>query len=154
MKIKNQLLIVIIYLTCFFYGCKTVEQLRDIIFVNVVVQGSITLLNSDGDEIDFSGLFVNPSVEIAVGKAGNTGDIYLLEIDEDGDFLTQQTLWWFEIYREQGIKAVAYMLSVPDEYTQIYGIDKLTWAELFSKVDFGDEYTWEAELNPILQLKE
>ncbi len=72
-------------------------------------------------------------------------------IDETGSFHTEQVI--LKVYKEQPVEAIAYAIEVPDTYTQIRGVGKLTWAELSSKVDFGEIWSISFVLNPVLQLK-
>ena len=157
MKRQITLLILILFINSFFYGCEDwfkEDEKENYIPVGIMVKGKLTLKNSDGDVINFPEPFEYRAIEIDLGKAGMMGNKFLAHIDYGGNFSTKE-LMSFKIYKEQPIKAVAYAKSVPDTYTQIYGVAELTWAELWYQVDgFDDYYTWCAELYPVLQLKE
>ena len=154
MKRKIQIIILISFIGCFFYGCEDWfkdEEVEEYITVIVRVKGKLTLKNSDGDVINLPESFDYGTIQIEIGKAGNLGNRFMEYIDETGSFHTEQVI--LKVYKEQPVEAIAYAIEVPDTYTQIRGVGKLTWAELSSKVDFGESYTMCFYCNPILQLK-
>lgn len=154
MKRKIQIIILISFIGCFFYGCEDwfkAAEGEEYINVSVSVYGTLILKNSDGDVINFPESFEYGAIQIEIGKAGNLGNRFIKYINETGSFQTEQV--FLKVYKEQPVEAIAYAIEVPDTYTQIRGVGKLTWAELSSKVDFGESWQMSFGLYPVLQLK-
>ena len=142
MKSKIQLLIIIIFLTCSSSECEKIEDPKDYITVNVNIEGNFRLVNST------TGKRIIPSVEgedfrVDVIKAGGEQFNLYLYFEEDCEF-DFDGIASFKLYKEQDIKIMAYIEAVPGGYTQIRGIELLTWDEVYPGVDFGGKYVWDS----------
>lgn len=157
MKRKITLLILILFIGSFFYGCEDwfkEDEKENYIIVSIGAKGWLRLKNSNNEEFACPEILHNTLIRVDAIKAQGLRHNLTLEIEEDCGFDSYGTLVTFNLYKEQDIFIYAHVESVPDEYMQITDSDHLSWAEVYSKKDFGETYTWYPTLTPYWMLKE
>lgn len=142
MKRQITLLILILFVGFFFYGCEEKEDTKDYITVNISFEGYVDLKNSTtGEYVDCPEEFQLETMRVDITKAGGENFNLFVETNEVCDFFSDGTVS-FKLYRDQDIEAMAYFETVPSGYTQIRGIEILTWDKVFPRNDFGETYDW------------
>lgn len=150
----KKVIIIFIFIVCSFYGCEDffkAAEGEEYIQVTVSAHGNISLKDSDGKVMDLPKPFEYGTIQIEIGKDGSMENKSIVYINELGGFESESV--HLKVFKEQPVEAIAYAIEVPDTYIQFIGTDELTWAELHSKVDFGETYNVKLVLLPVLQLK-
>ena len=128
-------------------GCEEEEEPKpDYITVNVSTIGYLYTKQVGFAELtcDLS-LVPSKTIKIEIIKAGGERFDFYSQV---GDLLCQfgTNAVSFKLYREQPIEITAYAEQVPGGYTQVRGVDYLSWDEVYPQNDFGDTYDYTSEV--------
>ena len=121
-------------------GCDEEEPKPDFVTVNVKAEGRF-LLRLEGQEPTLcSNDMYGKTIRVDMIKAG--GERFNLFVQTEVHCYFQTEFKSFKLYREQPIEIVAYLEQVDSGYTQIRGVDYLSWDEVYPKHDFGETYDY------------
>ena len=129
-------------------GCEEEEEPKpDYIYVTVKTNGQLLLKNNTTGKYECDNRINVTTLRVDVTKAGGEQAIFFPSISfPNCNFETGVTT--FKLYREQPIEVMAYSEQVPAGYTQIRGVEILTWDEVYPRNDFGETYNWEPRVTP------
>ena len=120
-------------------GCEEEEEPKpDYITVNVTTNGQILTEIPNNPILFCDNLIQDIPVRVDVIKAGGERFNFYTTTDISCKFTSETAT--FKLYREQPIEIIAYVEIVPGGYTQVRGVDYLSWDEVYPAYDFGNTY--------------
>ena len=129
-------------------GCEEEEEPKpDYITVNVTTNGSLLKRLTGSTVTSCEQITIGVTVRVDVIKAGGERFNLFTQTDSNCNFTAEAVS--FNLYREQPIEVIAYAEQVPAGYTQVQGVDYLSWDEVYPQKDFGDTYAYSSEVSII-----
>jgi hypothetical protein len=126
-------------------GCEEEEPKPDYINVTVKTNGNLFLKDNSTGEFDCDSRINVTMLRVDVTKAGGEQINFFPSISFPNCYF-ETGVATFKLYREQPIEVMAYSEQVPGGYTQIRGVEILTWDEVYPGKDFGETYNWESHV--------
>ena len=122
-------------------GCEEEEEPKpDYITVNVKTEGELLTEDTNSHIRACSDHTRGKTVRVDVIKAGGEQFNFYNVTDSNCKFTSETAT--FKLYREQPIEIIAYAEEVPGVFTQVRGVDYLSWDEVYPQYDFGDTYNY------------
>ncbi len=141
-KIIISLLALLFIAGDFIGGCEEEEPKPEYINVTVKANGNLFLKDNTTGELDCDSRINITMLRVDVTKAGGEHFNFFPSISFPSCYF-ETGVATFKLYREQPIEVMAYSEQVPGGYTQIRGVEILTWDEVYPGKDFGETYNWE-----------
>lgn len=118
------------------------EPKPDYINVTVKTNGNLLLKDNTTGDLDCDNRINTDMLRVDVTKAGGEQFNFFPSLSFPNCYF-ETGVATFKLYREQPIEVMAYSDQVPAGYTQIKGVEILTWDEVYPEKDFGETYNWE-----------
>lgn len=128
-------------------GCEEEEPKPDYITVNVTTEGKFRLqLVGQTATFCYHEMY-GKTIRVDVIKDGGERFNLFTQTDNSCNFSTSAVS--FKLYREQPIEIITYLEQVDSGYTQVRGVDYLSWDAVFPQHDFGETYNYNSSVNLI-----
>lgn len=147
-KITISLLGLLLIAGAFGEGCEEEEPKPDYITVNVTIKGGVYVKHTGNEILVCTALHQGITIRVDVIKAGGERFNYF-PITNAMSCKFETGTATFKLYREQPIEIIAYVEEVESGYTQVRGVDFLSWDEVYPSHDFGDTYNYTSNVNVI-----
>ena len=149
---KTKIIISLLGLLCisgaFTEGFEEEKPKPDYITVNVTTKGIAYIKETKNPIVVCTDWTQGIAIRVDVIKAGGEQFNYFPVTNSTSCRFTSETAT-FKLYREQPIEIIAYAEVVPPGFTEIRGVDYLSWDEVYPMKDFGDTYDYTSEVTII-----